>query len=401
MYRRASSRPCLIRLGDLCTLNQMSSRLAQKLQADTWLPAPALGTKQIDGLQILRAFAALEVTWVHIEQDLVSVGLHTFPGLGVFGVDVFFVLSGFVMATILSRPKQASGMIAAWQFLKRRLLRIYPMLWIVIPFYLGFSVAHGFRSLNVLPTVLLLPRLSFPLMQGIIDQIWTLTFEMVFYLALFVALLFTRRAALVIAVLLPLLAISSFWINIVHPWMVYLFNPIILEFVCGIYLCLLAGKVTVPKRAGVSLLVFGLFAAIALRFTDHTAASGFQMILANMNVMQRVFTWGVAAFAVVTGMVIWNPAINSYAGRLVVLVGNASYSLYLLGPLVSRLMARFFSHTALYPTVKSGLTGTAAMQGLLTGLTCLVSVAAYVLVERPLIQYVQARYARQRSPTAS
>ncbi len=64
------------------------------------LPLPS-HIKQIDGLQILRAVAVLIVSWGHAGLVLVWSAHEQLPDLGVFGIDIFFVISGFILASVV------------------------------------------------------------------------------------------------------------------------------------------------------------------------------------------------------------------------------------------------------------------------------------------------------------
>ena len=93
---------------------------------------PALPAKvgQIDGLQILRAVALFLVAWLHSGQSLESWRVIELPHFTAFGVDIFFVISGFIMGSALLRTRQAPGIPAMSGFLKLRLIRIFPIYWL-------------------------------------------------------------------------------------------------------------------------------------------------------------------------------------------------------------------------------------------------------------------------------
>lgn len=77
-------------------------------------------TKYIRGIDGLRAFAVLTVIVFHLNASWL-------PG-GFSGVDVFFVISGYVVTlSLLNRPPQRLGEFL-WEFYKRRFVRIYPAL---------------------------------------------------------------------------------------------------------------------------------------------------------------------------------------------------------------------------------------------------------------------------------
>jgi peptidoglycan/LPS O-acetylase OafA/YrhL len=87
--------------------------------------------RSLDGL---RAFAVLAVVANHV-------GLPLTQG-GYLGVDVFFVLSGYLITSILAREHEGTGRVALGRFYLRRALRLYPALLVVIALT-GVLVALG------------------------------------------------------------------------------------------------------------------------------------------------------------------------------------------------------------------------------------------------------------------
>ncbi len=96
---------------------------------------PAL-SRVIPSLDGIRALAVLCVIWGHgaasIEQTPLVSHLRSFLPSGYFGVQVFFVLSGFLITTLLVRERQKSGRIAIGAFYRRRAYRILPALWVYL-----------------------------------------------------------------------------------------------------------------------------------------------------------------------------------------------------------------------------------------------------------------------------
>src|SRR5690606_15242718 len=95
--------------------------------------------KTLYGIQYLRAFAALAVVVFHAAE---RTGLHF--AIGAAGVDVFFVVSGFIMMAISDRrPMQPVA------FLRDRLLRIAPSYWIVTSIMIIGAAAGLFPNLKL------------------------------------------------------------------------------------------------------------------------------------------------------------------------------------------------------------------------------------------------------------
>jgi len=161
-------------------------------------------------LQYLRAIAAFFVVIWHASYHLWAVRgddvlLAKTPALsGAFGVTLFFVISGYLMATLAVRSSPG-------QFLIHRAIRIYPIYWLVLFIVFAINVALGF-GFSIDPLALaLMPGAGRNYTLGVE---WTLPFELSFYFVVFVVMLVRAPRfipligilwATVILVLLPLM----------------------------------------------------------------------------------------------------------------------------------------------------------------------------------------------------
>jgi peptidoglycan/LPS O-acetylase OafA/YrhL len=84
---------------------------------------------RIPGLDGLRAIAVIAVVWHHAHPGFSGVPLSRH---GFLGVDVFFVLSGFLITTLLIQEKKLTGHISLTSFYVRRSLRIFPLYYAVL-----------------------------------------------------------------------------------------------------------------------------------------------------------------------------------------------------------------------------------------------------------------------------
>jgi exopolysaccharide production protein ExoZ len=211
----------------------------------------------LHGIQFLRALAATAVMIFHVSFDI---GHNVSPpgslpdfGEGAAGVDLFFVISGFVMVYssegLFGRPR------ASLTFLLRRLARIVPLYWVLTSIMLAYVFARGFGPSDASPTLALASYFFIPYWRpsGEIDPLygigWTLNYEMFFYVVFAVALVARREIAVAIvgAVLGAFVLASS--LNAHFPSQIaYLANPRILEFVFGMGIAMLycAGVRTSP-----------------------------------------------------------------------------------------------------------------------------------------------------------
>ncbi|MFZ5668105.1 MAG: acyltransferase family protein [Pseudomonadota bacterium] len=310
-------------------------------------------------VQHLRAFAALAVVLFHVLQ-WARIPFET----GQAGVDVFFVISGFVMwTTTAGRPARPG------RFLVRRLIRVAPLYWLVTLALAAAVVAFParFPDLSAEPRHLLLSMafvqhynpagVPFPLLA----PGWTLNYEAVFYLV-FAAGLFLpeeRRLFAVTFALLVLALAGFFW----PPFYILLLNPLFLEFLAGVWIARLAQLRFLPER-GVGWFLFGgalmLFTLIQLLNRDWD--------------LWRPLIWGAPAVLLVLGAV--SVEADGGWGSLPGLktLGDASYSIYLVHTLPVGALAVVF-----------GVWNLPAFAPLATALAVAAGLACWRLLERPLV----------------
>jgi len=155
--------------------------------------------KKIDALQILRALAAILVVINHLWGDSNTnfAQRYGLKYMGDFGVDAFFILSGFIMC-YKTREDSRLGVSTAIDFMKRRIERIYPIyLLVLLPFIVIYIVkTHPANLYNIFGNIFLLPTFtSNPNYLMMIGPSWTLVYEMFFYAiyALMMMLVSTKR----------------------------------------------------------------------------------------------------------------------------------------------------------------------------------------------------------------
>jgi peptidoglycan/LPS O-acetylase OafA/YrhL len=146
---------------------------------------PSVFFKNLDGV---RAIAAFLVVLNHIElyKDEFSISkLHfvNFGQLGSMGVNIFFVLSGFLITYLLLVEKQKSERINFTGFYRRRILRIWPLYFFVLLF--GFFIFPRHISwFGLSLSLVLFPNLAslFRLLPNLIQPVWSIGIEEQFYL---------------------------------------------------------------------------------------------------------------------------------------------------------------------------------------------------------------------------
>ncbi len=291
----------------------------------------------IYNLQVLRAVAAILVFFYHSEIYWKSVLPSTWLfNLGLAGVDVFFVLSGYIMAATT-----ASRDVTAASFLSHRIFRIIPLYWVVtllftLLFFLGFNPV-GVTELT--PEYLAKSLFFIPFLRGgaaepIVTVGWTLNYEIFFYLIFSLCLLIPgMRARHPAVVMLILLALLPRVFGSQNFYAIYYGNPIMLEFCFGIasYHCLKwMGTNFKPKWMPAFAAVF-LLTSLVLFFTPTLGLSEIEATQGSLaSAYIRPFTWGLAGFFAVLSAVILERVRLVWHRFGLVEIGNASYSIYLI-----------------------------------------------------------------------
>ncbi len=285
---------------------------------------------RIASLQALRAAAALAVAMHHLSHE--PYGLRAWTWLEhlplTAGVDVFFVISGFVM---VHASAGLAGTAGAWRvFMARRLARIVPLYWLTTTFFLLAAAAFPGSVRSGMPAwpeiVASYAFVPFQRASGAIQPVyslgWTLNHEMFFYVlfALFLPLARVRGVACVALVLAGLVAAGRMF-QPVHAAAIFWCDPIVLEFPLGMALALMKGRgLSLPGALRLVCAVLGL-AALGLGETGWLPPPGFA-----------------PGAALVTAATVLGPEprLPAFMARCFGHLGDASYALYLLHPFAFR-----------------------------------------------------------------
>lgn len=145
-------------------------------------------TFHLNGLNGLRAIAALSVVITHIVQGLEYFGLPRMHGLDMagYGVTLFFTLSGFLITYLLLLEKEKYGDINIRQFYLRRILRIWPLYYLYLILAVIALLVYEPQSLNgnIIFYIVLLANVPFIMgtQLPIVGHFWSLGVEEQFYL---------------------------------------------------------------------------------------------------------------------------------------------------------------------------------------------------------------------------
>lgn len=351
----------------------------------TAVVVPVAKINQIDGLQILRAVAVFLVAWLHAGQQLDKWRVRELPHFTAFGIDIFFVISGFIMSSILLRTKREPGIHATWGFIKPRLIRIFPIYWVyAILESVRLLHSQSFFRQNFFPSFLLLPGL-FPRYPLVVGFSWTMIFEMFFYYVLALVLLVTVKRAVTVSI--GIFGITVLLGQIIHvhsPTWVVISSPILLEFILGAIVALAFVRFGKQKKLGIAMLTLGVAVSLYVRaYPEQGGATGMDMVLSSAGAIRHVLTWGVAAALIVSGVIFWSPTVRSL--RLGVILGDSSYSAYLASALVIEFASRFLLSVGGHKSIGKEI----LFQFLLVVSVFLGGWISYRLVERPMIEWLR------------
>lgn len=280
--------------------------------------------KTIYSLQALRYIAAILIVGYHAEEsikDRISLDMMNFFSFGDIGVDIFFVISGFIIAFATSKSYVTSPKKQAQDFIVRRFIRIVPIYWfyttlkiIMVLALPTLALRTQFDEYHIFTSYFFIPSMSpWGLMQPILPVGWTLHFEMLFYLIFTIAILVNQNKIAITGIAFFLL----FAINYVYPdLLIFKFyaQTIIFEFLLG-------------------LMVFKIVSHIhQLNFipTILLAIVSILLISTKTPEINRIFTIGLgSAFLVLSFIYFERFLTSSNIQKISEKLGDSSYSLYL------------------------------------------------------------------------
>jgi len=282
------------------------------------------GNSKLNGnlktLQILRAVAATSVVYYHIG----VVPVDAIPVFGSFGVDIFFVLSGFVMALVISNGQTPTS------FAINRVTRIIPLYWILTTSVLILAALKPdlFNSTtanltNYLKSILFIPYFK---ENGVLHPMlsvgWTLNYEMFFYFCMWISIIFARKIYILIT--FTLLAASFLLLgNLATNSLLQDFfgNTIVFEFLLGIIAFKIYQTKSKPK---VNSYILISIAVLSFSFMAYSETNGYDIA--------RFIAYGIPSVTLLLSVVALektNFIKNNSLANLLAFIGDASYATYL------------------------------------------------------------------------
>lgn len=335
-------------------------------------------------IQALRGIAALAVVVCHAATTHHGI---VFPGvtgrnLGEWGVDVFFVISGFIMTLITASHRGEFE--DTQRFWIRRIFRIVPMYWLVSAAVLicalgSFGTDYKPTVDHVIASLLFIPWTD---ARGVTEPVlrvgWTLNFEMYFYLMFGLLLLVPLTVLWLTVWVFSALLLGALW-HPISPLGQMLTSPLLLEFLMGVY-------IGTAFQKGWRLPYAVILAPVALTAIVAFDVSGFRSI--------RVIEFGIPAVVLVASAVSLEVSKTlSFTRSLPLLLGDWSYSIYLTHVLTLAMFG-----TVIEATHMDGLLPGPIMFLAEIAMAVCVGALAYQMFERPLQRYRNWRWTHGSLP---
>jgi peptidoglycan/LPS O-acetylase OafA/YrhL len=330
-------------------------------------------------LQVLRAIAATAVVVGHFQNFTATPATQywiPYDKLAATGVDLFFVISGFVMVYASeSLFGRAEG---PRDFVVRRIIRIVPLYWLATSVYLVLAVAIPSLGVRYSPEFIVSSYFFIPAerpdgsLNPIVGQGWTLNLEMLFYVIFACTLIASRVVAVTTAslVLIALVATGHFFSpssQILALWT----NPLLLEFVMG----MMAGLAYSATRHWPRWMSGALIAA----------ALGLLYVSWFLVDLHRVVGHGIPSVLLIAGATYGGYAPHGLGWRVLAIAGDGSYALYLFHAFPIHAMLKIFALSG----IVVDLNRTFCLVSTVV-ISILIAIVIYYLFERPVTRALRA-----------
>ena len=317
---------------------------------------------KLDTVQVLRFLAAFSVMMVHIP----------LLGFGIWGVDIFFIISGFIMMYVTEINDK--------NFLIRRIIRIVPLYWILTfgvflialikPEFLNNTTAnfeHLFKSLFFIPF-----NKNDIGHYPILFLGWTLNFEIVFYILFSLSLVFFKKNKFIFSSIIIIFFVS---INSLLAEKNFIFSTycshMFFEFILGMAAYKIWRRFEKKIPISVTNNVSFLLGFILLTF------------LMNYLNLSRIFAFGVPSFFLLLYFLFFLNHLKF--PRILILLGDASYCIYLIHPYLIQFFYKVMNIGKFNFFIQSLLTIFISI------IVLIISILIFKLVELPINKYFKRK----------
>jgi exopolysaccharide production protein ExoZ len=336
---------------------------------------PLSSSEILYSIQYLRFVAAAMVVIFHATfNQVIHLGGSVLPvwSAGSAGVDLFFVISGFVMVLVTDGRPSRPG-----RFLALRVARVAPPYWIVTGVLIlthavtpGLIQGAGLTPWHTVASFLFLPwENELGNVHPVLVLGWTLNMEMWFYLIFALSLIFTRSTLIGFGIILGLVMTGLAW-GPTNPILMVWTSSLLLEFVLGMTIAQIYLRgFSIPIPLAAIFVVVGLGILFQTNFPENIYDSN------------RWTMAGLPAALVVFGCVMMERSGTVPKIKILRFLGDISYSLYISHYFVLGVLR------VIWPKYLIGtLAGEAAFLVTSLAIATLSAAAFHVLVERPLIR---------------
>ena len=334
----------------------------------------------IKGIQLLRAIAALAVVFFHCHFSKLETGM--------FGVDIFFVISGFIIAYMVNQNTS--------QFIVKRIIRVFPLYFLatILTMALAFIKPQWFNHVVITIETIIKSFLFIPYeINGsgpILSLGWTLNNEMFFYGVMFLCILTFRQKKFLVPACAALLAILVIVLNLYdkntiseYSYILRFFrNGLLPEFIygLGLYYFWSYFKNEDQKIAKILMVSIGLVALLTMIYLDLTH---------NLLWLPRNIRYGILSLLFVNAMLLLENKINEKNKhvKLALTLGDASYAMYLFHPFVIYFLMRIVYPKIIGSKPQLGVEIAELIFSLI--LVSVVSILIYRIIDKPTSKFLK------------
>lgn len=293
--------------------------------------------KRVQSLDYLRGLMALGIMIYHyflwsggkFEADTIL------GRIGIYGVSVFYVLSGLTLYVVYNKLELKSIHL----YFIKRIFRIFPLLWLCIALTVYFNTKHYDSNTMILNVTGLFGFVAPS--KYIAAASWSIGNELVFY-ALFPLILITGRKSKVVWILLMIISLvitTYFAYQLIKPeikmaaqWKIYIqpLNQMIL-FISGAFIGYLFNGKTLPRFAGILMILLPV-----LVFVIYPVSGDSSHLVSGTNRLLFILL----SVTVTAGFFVTEFRIGKFPAFVMSKLGEISYSVYLIHPLVFNFMKR-------------------------------------------------------------